>query len=206
MCYSSSTSIFAFLTGILSSYLLVYFSKHNDYKIIGYFFLFVSFMQLFDAIFWNFPIHTKINEIATKFAILFNHLQPIILYLLIYYYNKGNIHPDSKTLIQIYCILIIIYTLSVWKKVKYTVVTSRSSPSLDWEWNHQFGYLFVYFVFLITLILLFYQNVKHGGKLAAILTLISFLFSFYKYQSKNITGRFWCYFASFAPLLFLLLK
>jgi hypothetical protein len=208
MCYSSSTSIKAFSIGVISSLLLVYLSSKKDYKIIGYFFLFVVLMQLYDAIFWNYPpinkSFSKTNEIATKFAIIFNHLQPIVLYLLIYYYNKGKIDKSSKWLTLFYTIVIIIYTLNLWNKVKYTKVTERSSPSLDWEWNHQFGAPFVYFIFLITLIVLFYQNVKIGGKLAAFLTLISFLFSLYKYQIKANTGRFWCFFSAYAPLLFLI--
>ncbi len=203
MCYTSSTSIKAFIIGIISSLILVYSSNNNNYKIIGYFFLFVSFMQLFDALFWNYPPPLETNKIATKFAILFNHLQPIVLFLLINHYNKGQIGTTSKWLTLFYTIVITIYTITLWNKVNYTGVTDRSTPSLDWEWNNQYGGSFVYFIFLVTLIVLFYQNVKTGGKLAAFLTLISFLFSLYKYQIKAATGRFWCYFAAFAPVLFL---
>ena len=96
------------------------------------------------------------------------------------------------------------YTANLWNKVQSTKVTNRSSPSLDWEWNHQEGAPFVYFIFLITLTVLFLQNVKTGGKLAAFLTVVSFLFSLYKYQIKASTGRIWCYLSSFAPVIFLL--
>ena len=209
MCYSSSTSIKAFSIGIISSLLLVFLTKNkknnnNDYKIIGLFFFFVTWMQLFDAIFWNYPPPSKTNEIATKFAIIFNHLQPIVLFLLIYYFHKGNVKQTSKWITLIYTILIIFYTGLLWNKVKYTTVTKRSNPSLDWSWNHQYGAPLVYFIFLVTLIVLFFQNVKTGGKLAAFLTLVSFLFSLYKYQIKASSGRFWCYFAAFAPVIFLI--
>ena len=160
-------------------------------------------MQFFDALFWNYPPPSETNKVATKFAILFNHLQPIVLYLLINYYNKGQIDTVSKWLTLFYTIIISIYTISLWNKVNYTGVTERSNPSLDWSWNRQCGASFVYFIFLVTLIVLFFQNVKTGGKLAAFLTLISFLFSLYKYQIKVSSGRFWCYFAAFAPVIFL---
>ena len=146
MCYTSSTSIKAFIIGVISSLLLVYSSNNNDYKIIGYFFLFVSCMQLFDALFWNYPPPLETNKIATKFAILFNHLQPIVLFLLINHYNKGQIHTGSKLLTLFYTIIITIYTISLWNKVNYTTVTDRSSPSLDWEWNRQKFSSFVYFI------------------------------------------------------------
>jgi hypothetical protein len=171
-------------------------------------------MQLYDAIFWNYPptgesssttnnSNSNINQITTKLAIITNHLQPIILGLLIYYFN-GSLTKTSKILLLFYTICIVIYTISLWNKISYTTVSERSSPSLDWKWNHQYGAQFVYFIFLLTLIVLFYQNIKIGGKLATFLTLISFLFSLYKYQIKEASGRFWCYFAAFAPLIFLL--
>lgn len=216
MCYTSSTSIKAFIIGVVSSLLLVSLSsfsttltttKTKSYKIIGYFFLFVILMQLYDAIFWNYPptnkSNTIINTITTKLAMITNHLQPIILGLLIYYFN-GTLTTTSKMILIFYTICISIYSLMSWNKISTTSVTDRSSPSLDWEWNHQSGAPFVYFIFLVTLVLLFYQNVKIGGKLAAFLTLVSFLFSLYKYQIKASSGRFWCYFAAFAPIIFLI--
>lgn len=218
MCYTSSTSIKAFIIGVVSSLLLVSISSFStslssseikSYKIIGYFFLFVTLMQLYDAIFWNYPptnkSNTRINSITTKLAMLTNHLQPIILGLLIYYFN-GSLATGSKMVLLFYIICITIYSVSLWNKVTTTTVTERSNPSLDWSWNHQSGAPFVYFIFLVTLVLLFYQNVKIGGKLAAFLTLISFLFSLYKYQIKAASGRFWCYFAAFAPVIFLLTR
>jgi hypothetical protein len=204
MCYTSTTSINAFAIGIITSLLLISLTNNTDYKIIGYFFLFVSFMQLFDYFFWEYPSNTTQNQIATKFAILFNHLQPIVLFLLIYYFNKGQVKQSSKYLIILYTFIIILYTGMLWNKVNSTKVTERSSPSLDWEWNRQYGAELVYFIFLITLTVLFLQNVKTGGKLAAFLTVVTFLFSLYKYQIKASTGRIWCYLSSFAPVIFLL--
>ncbi len=212
MCYTSSTSIKAFIIGVVSSLLLITLDFKNknvdtnkSYKIIGYFFLFVTLMQLYDAIFWNHPPPSNTNKITTKLAMITNHLQPIVLGLLIYYFNR-NMEETSKIALIVYTICITLYTINAWNKVEYTTVSNRSNPSLDWEWNHQYGAPIVYFIFLVTLIILFYQNVKVGGILAAILTLISFLFSLYKYQIKAASGRFWCYFAAFAPVIFLLTR
>ena len=44
-------------------------------------------MQLFNYIFWKNQKYNNINKITTKIAILFNHLQPIILILLQYIYK-----------------------------------------------------------------------------------------------------------------------
>ena len=87
--------------------------------------------------------------------------------------------------------------------MKYTEVTPESVPSLDWKWNRGNQAGIVYILFLLTLIVLLWSNLQNTGKIAAIIILLSFLFSYFKYQIQLSTGRFWCYFAAFAPLIFL---
>lgn len=70
-------------------------------------------MQLLDWILWNNQDMTnltqkQINNIFTKIAITFNHLQPIILCLLIYFFYS-KIGYWSKISISIYTILFILY-------------------------------------------------------------------------------------------------
>jgi hypothetical protein len=204
MCYTADKSIYAFIVGsILSIYL---YNKDNvDLKIIGGFFFFVSFMQLFDYIFWT-QKDVYINSLTTKIACIFNHLQPIVLAYLILKY-KYNLDDNSKILIKLYTIFILIYTVSNWHRLNITTVTKESTPSLDWSWNHWDYAGPIYILFLITLISLFYYNIKSPHNLvASILVFISFLFSYYKYQIQKSTGRFWCYFAAYAPAIFLFLK
>ena len=68
-------------------------------------------MQLFDYIFWT---KQPDNEITTKFASIFNHLQPIALAYLIYKY-KGYL--KFKTLVIIYVIFSLIYTVDNWNEL-----------------------------------------------------------------------------------------
>lgn len=202
MCYSASTSVKAFILGCLASMCLI-MQKSPDYKIIGWFFMFIILMQLYDAIFWTNPPPSSVNEIATKAATITNHLQPIVLFFLIYYF-KGKTSEKSKLLISIYAISILLYTIHGWKTLKYTEVTSRSSPSLDWRWNHFSGAPFVYALFLVVFVYLFMNELKEGGLITSILCIVTFLFSVLKYQIKASSGRFWCYFAAFCPLIVLL--
>lgn len=210
MCYTPSTSINAFLIGIISSFLLYFKSSQEieagtsgpEYKILGLFFGFVSFMQLFDYIFWtNYQNYT--NLLFTKIATIFNHLQPIVLSYIIY--KNIGLTSVSLNLTYIYSIVILLYTINIWESLKYTEVTVESSPSLDWKWNRGDYAGIVYVLFLFTLIILAWTNLKNTGKLASVIIFISFLFSYFKYKIQQSTGRFWCYFAAFAPLIFLLL-
>jgi hypothetical protein len=96
MCYTADKSIYAFVIG--SSISLYLFNQANsDLKIIGGFFFFVSFMQLFDYIFWT-TKKIETNRLTTKIACIFNHLQPIVLaYLIIKY--KGNLSNNLRNLV-----------------------------------------------------------------------------------------------------------
>ena len=94
MCYSLEVSRNSFLINVISCFMLFNFSKNNNAKILSLFFLFIGFMQLFDWIFWNNQdtFNEKkmiVNKIFTKIAMIFNHLQPIVLALLLMYYKKS---------------------------------------------------------------------------------------------------------------------
>jgi hypothetical protein len=211
MCYTSTTSINAFTIGIISSILLIIkgiLQRKKQLKIIGIFFIFVTLMQLYDYIFWTNPPTTpsssKINEITTKLACVTNHLQPIILALLFYYFNK-KLSQSSTILISIYTISILIYTINGWNKLKYTGVTTKSYPSLNWQWNHLEGAKIIYVLFLLSLAYLFFDNLNYPINIVASLaTVLTFAYSIYKYNNNLSSGRFWCYFAAFVPLIFLL--
>jgi hypothetical protein len=206
MCYTPKTSLYSFLINFITSLLLLNKSnidKNNELKIIAYFFMFVGLMQFYDYIFWTTKDIEK-NKLFTKIAMITNHLQPIILGLLIYHYTK-NIENFSKTILIIYFILILLYSINIWNTLTTTKVTPESSPSLNWEWNHGKNSEFVYILFLLALVLLFYKNFSNKYKyLLAVITIFSFFFSVYKYQFQLSSGRFWCYFAAFTPVIFLL--
>lgn len=201
MCYSIQASIRAFAISLLACGVLIVKKTGRDAKILGWFFLFVSLMQLWDAAFWKWPAPSHLNKVATKAAMIFNHLQPLILLVLILHF-KNQASPGSIKFLWLYIALIIPYSLVMWKKIEFTGPGPHGS--LEWKWNKGPHAGIVYFVFLATLCLLFVENIrKPVGTFAAVITAISFFWSAWKYGKQNSTGRFWCYFAAFAPLLFL---
>ena len=201
MCYTASTSIKAFLVAFVSSILLLRVMPTPSGKVLAWFFLFVACMQLYDAVFWTYPTGS-LNRLVTKIACITNHLQPIVLAWCIVLF-MGKLKPWSSTLVKVYTILIMVYTVSIWRSLDITQPTKESGDSLYWAWNHGNGAPYVYAYFLLVLCWLLVENVPQGGTVAAGLTAISFFFSLYKYQITASTGRFWCYFAAYAPLLML---
>ena len=84
MCYTSKDSLYNYLINISVCFIL-YIYGNKEIKLISLFLLFVGQMQIFDYLFFN--VSDKINYIITKVATIFNHLQPIVLSLLFYYYG-----------------------------------------------------------------------------------------------------------------------
>lgn len=207
MCFDRKTSIIALLINIISS-LVLYFSTTNvQLKVIALFFLFVGGMQFWDSIFWTFDESTTINKCSTKAAMVWNHLEPIVLALLIVVVMGESLQTRSKVILLLYTVVIFIYSGYAWSRLRGTTKTEESQDSLDWRWNHMEHASLVYSLFLLCLVVLFYDHFTGWVKWFSIfLTVASFAFSMYKYSIKASVGRFWCYQAAFAPLLFLLVS
>lgn len=206
MCYTKEVSRNAFIINIISCYILYnYHSNQNSHKIFSLFFVFVGLMQLYDWIFWENQTKNNINYITTKVAMISNHLQPIILACLLYYFN-GNLTINSKIILTIYIVTILYYSINIYNKIDYTLVSYRSKPSLDWQWNSQSNSVIIYTIFLLTFIILSFENIVYPMNLfLTFLCIMSFTLASYYYKGINV-GRLWCNYSSYIPLLILLVN
>lgn len=219
MCYSREQSIKSFVINLITCYALYTYKNNATYKILALFFGFVGIMQFFDIIFWSTQdikdiTKSRINYTTTKIAMFFNHLQPIILAYLIYVFT-GKLGQLSKIIITIYTIVITFYTINAYNNIKYTlrenvsirgIEDNDTRPSLKWEWNSLYNALYVYMIFLLTLVILSYENFKYPlNIILSFINIFTFILSAYYYKGKSI-GRFWCKFAAWVPLLFILFK
>lgn len=209
MCYSKEASRNIFIFNVITSYaLFTYNSTNVTHKILALFLGFVGIMQFFDWILWsNQNLDDKYqaynNYLFTKFAMIFNHLQPIILGYLFYIY-KGDITVTSKYFLYLYTIVILIYSLNAFN-IKYTQLSIDKKPTLEWKWNSQQYSAITYTIYLITLCILAYENLMYPiNILFTFIVLFTFFFSKYNYKSIYI-GRFWCKFAGYIPLLLIVL-
>jgi hypothetical protein len=200
MCYSAKASAYAFVTNCVGSLLLMQF-----HPALGGFFMFVGLMQLFDLIFWlNQEEGSTTNWVATKSAMITNHLQPVVFALLLLRVNGTTFSASTKTLLVAYIICASIYSLNAWLHTSHTVVTNKSYPSLYWEWNNLPGSSIVYSLLLTCFVALSLEGFQFPLNIAlSIFTVVSFFLSAYYYKGQTAVGRFWCYFAAYAPLLLL---
>lgn len=214
MCYTAQDSINAFIFSIVSSTLLYYNSQSNDLKILALFLGFVGHMQLFDYIFWINAECGKANKLATKFAIVFNHLQPIVLYLLIKYFGYSQSRL-STIIIIVYTLFMVNYTIKLWPDENCNETTpvccslpiepSNKETVIDWQWNYQPNATIVNSLFLLSFVVSG-MDLKENKLLFILLSVGSFFISTKIPKLNQAVGRAWCYLASLVPAIILLVK
>ena len=110
MCFSAEISIITFIVGIIGSLLCISLGKPVD-KILGYFFIFVSLMQGIEYLLWNHQKCDNYNRFLSILGMVLNHLQPIVLGLLILYFNKNVSTKIMYLIMFLYLCAIIPYSI-----------------------------------------------------------------------------------------------
>lgn len=211
MCYSLNASKSALYINIISCFVLYFsFTKETEttHKILALFFFFVGFMQLFDWIFWENQNtidsdQAYNNYVFTKIAMIFNHLQPIVFGLLIWYFTN-KIGYYSKIILVIYSLFISSYTINAYSKINYTLTRKvKNKEILYWEWNYLDNYDFIYILFLLCLSIIAFENFEYP--LNMVLTCFCIFSLLFSVNKHNSVGRFWCNFTSVFPLFLVVL-
>jgi hypothetical protein len=204
MCFSPLASLSTFLIGIIGAILCLTLGTSTD-KLVGLFFGFVSSMQGIEyALCENTECNTM-NKFFSLLGMILNHLQPIVLSILILLLNTEL----PQTTKQIIIISTIIYAITI---TAYSIqfaydddgcTLKNEHNHLEWDWNGMKYKDIVYIMFLFILMFLFYIGTpdKKSGIILSGISLISYLTSYFIYKDKKVVGSLWCLFASFTPVL-----
>jgi hypothetical protein len=169
-------------------------------------FICVLQMQLIEFFLWRLqhPTHCSLNKLFAYAGIIINHLEPVVLYVAILYFARDRLPPWTHWIVLIYIITATYYVLGSIKKQSCVVATPTSSPHLYWDWNRGKYYQIFYFLFLLTVLLLFFYGLKAPyNQFVAWNVLLFFLLSYVIYGKKFIVGSMWCFFSSFIPWILL---
>jgi hypothetical protein len=203
MCYSKDLSLTSFIFGISVSLSLIYLGNEKSSKTnktIGYYFFFISFIQLVEYFIWS-DIECKsgLNNFASLIGPILNLAQPVVLLILAtIFLDSTNIIPTNIIVpINIIYVIYIGYQYCIYlNDPSNHCIKTNECNHLDWTWKNDFDYTY-YFAILFINIANFYTNVNFMISVAFsyLLLLISFL-QFH----KNI-GEFWCLLATSVPLV-----
>jgi hypothetical protein len=207
MCYNKKSSIIAFLTGIISSLILIFFGDKRYKKEnigIGILFIFVSFMQLIDFFIWS-DLYCKngMNKLA-------GYLGPIVLSLQIFtlFFIVLLSVSDFKIKILVFTVnlLFLIYIINFYISYiskKDNVCSKYDNCRTKWFWINDESHFENVYLFMIIFNFLFLLKEKYYI-IVGLLVCISFIISFFNY--RNHVGEFWCYFSNSVPLLLFILQ
>ena len=202
MCFNYQTSLFTFFIGTLFSILLILKGSNKfltDNKIFGVFLIFISMIQLMDFLFWI-DLHNTlgINKVVTIIGPILNICQPIILYLIKYYYHRPNLFRIEHFIIFMLNVIYLIYFITGYVSFlqNESLITGVDNNHLKWPW---IKYSTPVFYLILLAVNIFYLS---DFKYSLIFFVISYLFlyiSVIKF-SYNI-GELWCFFGSFIPFI-----
>jgi len=203
MCYTATDSLMAYFINFISSIILYNISVDVQYKVISLFLLFVGQMQLFDYLFWTNQECNEKNELVTKMAIIFNHMQPIVLFLLQYYYGFQQT-ALATIIIILYAFYSIDYNKDALSNIKCTLPDENK---MNWKWNKLNNARVYYGLFLSYLIIAgFNFNDTSTKILFALISSITFIVATKTPILNYSVGRIWCYYASLMPVLILFIR
>ena len=156
MCFSPLASLSTFFIGIIGAVLCLSLRTPTD-TLVGLFFGFVSSMQGIEFALWENQECNTMNKIISLLGMILNHLQPIVLCILILLLNKDL----SNTTKQIIILSTIIYAITITAySIQYTsddgCTIKNEHNHLQWDWNGMKYKGIVYMMFLFMLIFLFY--------------------------------------------------
>jgi hypothetical protein len=206
MCFNYKVSLLTCLFGIIFSILLIKYGNKKyklENKVTGIFFIFISLIQFIDFLFWiDIKNNFGINKITTIIGPILNVGQPLILYLIKYFYYNPNILilKNYNLLVAILNLLYFIYFIKFYITflLNSNLITSTKNNHLSWPWISYTNPFFYLVLFAINIFYLF--NFQYA--LILFIILYSSLLISTKYYSYNI-GELWCFFGCFIPFIML---
>jgi hypothetical protein len=203
MCYSKNLSLSSLLFGSFSSLALMYFGNQksiNTNKSIGYYFLFVSLMQLIEYFLWiDLNCINGSNNIGAILGPILNHLQPVVMLILLNMFLKSD-NLISLDVIVLLNIIYLIYAINHYFKYlmdqKNLCIKTNEQNHLDWTWKKNFNYLFYFLISFINIINFHKnKNVMVSFNISYLLLIIATL----KFNMN--TGELWCFMVTGIPLI-----
>ena len=214
MCFNAPVSFFTFVIGIIGSYALMKYGNikyTNENTVFGIFFIFIALIQLMDFLFWiDLKNKLGINHLTTIIGPLLNVGQPLILYLIKYFYYKPEINLttsklDSNTFYALFNLFYFIYLIFMYGnflRSRYgSLVTSDSHGHLLWPWIPYASAT----IYMIGLALNIFYLTNFTYSLIVFIVVYFFLFLSYKLFSYNV-GELWCFFGAFTPFILLIIS
>jgi hypothetical protein len=208
MCYSEELSLTSLSFGLFASLMLLGFGNkesEKSNKAIGYFFMFVTLMQLVEYFLWiDQDCVIGYNYVGSAIGPILNNLQPVVMLLFATkFMESADVIPENRLIFAngLYLMYIIYKYIEYASKPSNLCVETNDDNHLDWTWKANFDYIFYFIISFINAVN-FYKNTNFV--IAMIIGYLFLVISIFKFD-KNI-GEFWCLMVTGVPLISLFLQ
>jgi hypothetical protein len=206
MCFNKELSMTSFLFGIISSILLINFGNNNNSNVnsaIGYFYIFISMVQLFEFLMWSdIKCKNNINKITTKIMPLMVYSQPIVYGGIMRYFlnsNSSNIISDDilYALNILYAIILLFNYANEKIGISCTNINEENHLSWDFSQKNIFNLKIAYNLLMIINSI----NYLHNNSVKIhMLWVYSMLLLSNSITKKNL-AELWCFSSTSTPLI-----
>ena len=158
MHYSKDLSLTSLCIGIIASVSLIFFGNKKSLssnKTIGYYFLFITLMQLVEYLLWiDIECTNGLNKVGALLGPILNHTQPIILFLLTYIYLDSTNTFSLNAVIPINILYFIYICHQYYKYISDSsnlCIKRDKNGYLNNTWKHDFSYVLYFLITYINL-------------------------------------------------------
>jgi hypothetical protein len=200
MCISERVSWIALVSGLILIMASIFYIKDKKYLPLALTWCFILLMQLADGLVWHYGCN-DIGLKASRLALVFNVMQPVVLYLMYIalYPREGSLtyREMIATLLAALWIGYIIYNI----KGDYGCINTETCSNLVYKWweNDLSGYVYTFSIIILALLLI--KPLKFAIAVSIyILIALALSIEYYKCGQASM----WCLFVVSAPLFFML--
>jgi hypothetical protein len=197
MCFTPEISLVTLFTGLTGSYLL-YNINNIRYKILGGFLGYVSLMQLIEFLLWSHQTCDDYHKKVSFTGMLLNVSQPVVLALLILYFNPVRSPVIIATLVTYFAFVVGLY-IPQYTSDLHCTKPRQGDPHLVWNWLILENYELWWIFYIATSVILILYGVPKGLTFALPMT-GTMLASIFLYP-RQVMGSMWCFFTALSPMV-----
>jgi hypothetical protein len=206
MCFSLQASVAALVVGLTGSAAL-YSIGTPDTKIYGTLFGYVSLMQGIDALLWSHQKCDDLHKTISMVGHLLNISQPFILAFACFLFNT-KMKYGTVILIALGLYVLMSFIHNPVPSDYYCTTPRENDPHLAWNWSNQQTSSIDWATYIVVMTVIFIYGLSSisTGIVAALLFVLSALFSILFYRRES-AASIWCFFIAFTPpILYALLR
>jgi hypothetical protein len=204
MCFSYEASLLSFIVGSVSSIFVYLLGRPFD-KIVGGLWLWICLMQGIEAFLWKNQTCDDIHKRVSFIGFLVNVNQPVVLAILLVLFSKYARPIPISIISTIY--ILYGFVERQHPDTYYCTTPRKGDPHLVYNWSITPEYMtYDWLAYCGAMIGIAYFGMSGLQAFSFLITIGLLLFGSYLFYPRESIASIWCFFAAFAPPVYLALR